>query len=130
MTRSVLIIDNDESLVDLLAFIFEDKGYTVYRAYDGDVGIELALRHRPQAIICDMIMSQMHGFEVLQELRRHPALAGTVVVAMSAKAYKGDIDRARELGATDYVVKPFRMEELYSVVERHVSAQATPPRPA
>ena len=115
----ILVIDNDESIVEFLAYVLEDRGYIVHTALDGAAGMELALRHRPPVIICDLMMGQMHGFEVLQKIRAHPDLAGTVVIVASSKSYKPDMDRARELGASDYLVKPFRVEELLETIERH-----------
>ena len=120
--KAILIIDNDESLVELESFYFADQGYTVYTAFDGTEGVRLALLHQPPAIICDVIMGEMHGFEVLRTLRADPATRHTVVIMTSAKAYKPDIDQARDLGATDYVVKPFRMDELQGLVERHLAS--------
>ena len=61
MDKTLLVIDNDESLVDIESFYFSDQGYTVYTAFDGDVGVKLALLHKPSAIVCDMIMGEMHG---------------------------------------------------------------------
>ncbi len=119
---SILIIDNDESLVAFLAFFFEDRGFRVYTATDGTEGIQLALRHKPPVIVSDMMMGRMHGFDVLQAIRSHPELTRTIVIIMSAKSYKADIDRAKELGAHDYVVKPFKSEDLLAVVERHLSS--------
>jgi DNA-binding response OmpR family regulator len=120
--KTLLVIDNDESLVDIESFYFSDHGYTVYTAFDGDIGVKLALLHKPSAIVCDMIMGEMHGFEVLRTLRANPEMKHTVVIMTSAKAYKPDIDRARELGATDYVVKPFRTDDLLALIERHLAA--------
>ena len=122
MDKTVLVIDNDEALVEIEAFYFSEQGYTVYTAFDGDVGVKLALQHKPSAIVCDMIMGEMHGFEVLQTLRASPDLKHTVVIMTSAKAYKPDIDRARDLGATDYVVKPFRTDELLALIEWYLAA--------
>lgn len=122
MGKTLLVIDNDEALAELESLYFTDQGYTVYTAFDGDVGVKLALQHKPAAIICDLIMGKMHGFEVLRTLRTHPDMKQTVVIMTSAKAYKPDIDRARELGATDYVVKPFRTDELLAIVERHLAS--------
>ena len=122
MDKTLLVIDNDESLVDIESFYFSDQGYTVYTAFDGDIGVKLALLHKPSAIVCDMIMGEMHGFEVLRTLRANPEMKHTVVIMTSAKAYKPDIDRARELGATDYVVKPFRTDDLLALIERHIAA--------
>jgi DNA-binding response OmpR family regulator len=122
MDKTVLVIDNDEALVDIESFYFSEQGYTVYTAFDGDVGVKLALQHKPAAIVCDLIMGEMHGFEVLQTLRANPDMKHTVVIMTSAKAYKPDIDRARDLGATDYVVKPFRTDELLALIERHLGS--------
>jgi len=119
----VLVIDNDESIVEFLSFVLEDAGYAVHTALDGHDGVAQALRHRPAAIICDLMMGQMHGFEVLQEIRAHPELAATVVIVASSKAFKADVDRARELGAVDYLVKPFRVDELIQAIERHLGAR-------
>ncbi len=115
--RSVLIIDNDRELVDLLAFYFEEQGFVVDTAIDGHTGLALALLRRPATIICDVIMDRMHGFEVVQKVRARPELAGTQIIMVSAKSYKPDIDRAMALGADHYVVKPFRCEDLLRLVE-------------
>lgn len=122
MDKTVLVIDNDEALVEIEEYYFSEQGYTVYTAFDGDVGVKLALEHKPAAIVCDLIMEEMHGFEVLRRLREHPDMKHTVIIMTSAKAYKPDIDRARDLGATDYVVKPFRTDELLALIERHLAS--------
>ena len=121
MDKTLLVIENDEALVDVVSFAFSEAGWTVHSACDGNEGVELAIEHKPAAIICDVIMDKMHGFDVLRTLRAHPETKHTVIIVTSAKAYKPDIDRARELGATDYVVKPFRTDELMSLVERHLA---------
>jgi DNA-binding response OmpR family regulator len=122
MDKTVLVIDNDEALVEIESFYFSEQGYTVYTAFDGNEGVRLALQHKPAAIVCDLIMGEMHGFEVLQTLRANPDMQRTVVIMTSAKAYKPDIDRARDLGASDYVVKPFRTDELLALIERHLAS--------
>lgn len=119
--RSILIVDNDASLVAFLAFFLDDRGFTVYTAHDGSAGLELARRHKPHLVISDMMMGQVHGFELIQQIRADPQLARTPVIIMSAKSYKSDIDRARALGATDYVVKPFKTEDLLELVERYLA---------
>jgi DNA-binding response OmpR family regulator len=129
MDKTLLVIDDDKLTVKLELRFFSAKGYTVYSASDGDVGVELALRHKPSAILCDVLMGAMHGFEVLSTLRQHPDMKQTAIIMTSAKAYKPDIDRARLLGATDYVVKPFHLNELLAVVERHLASFGQqPPR--
>ena len=115
--RSVLIIDNDREIVDLLSFFFEEHGFVVDSAVDGHTGVALAQLRRPDVVICDIIMDRMHGFEVIQKLRARPELADTLVIMVSAKAYKPDMDRAKALGADHFVVKPFRCDDLLKLID-------------
>jgi DNA-binding response OmpR family regulator len=115
--RSVLIIDDDRELVDLLSFYFEEHGFVVDTAVDGHTGVALARLRKPDVVICDIIMEHMHGFEVLQKLRARSELAATLIIMVSAKAYKPDVDRARALGANHFVVKPFRCDDLLRLIE-------------
>jgi len=121
MDKSLVVIENDEALLDMTAFYFSEQGWEVHTAPDGHLGVALALEKRPTAIICDIIMGEMHGFDVLRALRSKPETKNTVIIITSAKAYKPDIDRALELGATAYVVKPFRTDELHALIERHLA---------
>ena len=123
MGKTLLVIDNDEALADLESFYFSENGYTVYTAYDGNEGVKLALEHQPDVIICDLVMGEMHGFDVLRTLRANEQIKDTIIVMTSSKAYKPDIDRALELGATDYVVKPIQTDELKALIERHLAAR-------
>lgn len=122
--RSVLIIDNDREIVDLLAFYFEEHGYLVDTAIDGHTGVALAQLRKPDVVICDVIMDRMHGFEVVQKLRARPELASTLVIMVSAKSYKPDMDRALALGADHFVVKPFRCDDLLTLVEASAAVSA------
>jgi DNA-binding response OmpR family regulator len=117
---TILIIDNDASLVAFLAFFFEDKGFTVYTADDGTEGVALAHLHKPRIILSDVMMGRLHGFDVLVQLRAEPELRDAIIIMMSAKSYRSDIERARALGATDYVIKPFKTEELFALVQRRL----------
>jgi DNA-binding response OmpR family regulator len=115
--RTVLIIDNDRDIVDLLAFFFEEQGYSVDTAVDGHTGVALAQLRRPDVVICDIVMDRMHGFEVIEKLRARPEFARTLLIMVSAKTVKADMERARALGADHFVVKPFRCEDLLRLVE-------------
>ena len=122
--RSVLIIDNDREIVDLLSFYFEEHGFAVESAVDGHIGVAAALLRKPDVIICDLIMDRMHGFEVIQKVRARPELAGTLIIMISAKAYKPDMDRAEALGADRFVVKPFRCDDLLRLINEAAAAAA------
>ena len=118
MAESVLIVDNDPSTVELFTLVFQQEGYTVHSALDGAAGLALASAHRPQVIVVDLLMDRMDGFQVLQAVRAQPELAGAVVIVVSAKSYKPDIVRAKELGADSYLVKPILPEDLLAAVRQ------------
>jgi DNA-binding response OmpR family regulator len=115
--RSVVIIDNDREIVDLLSFYFEEKGFAVDTAVDGHTGVALVQLRKPDVVICDLVMDRMHGFEVIQKLRARPELANLLLIIVSAKAFKPDMDRARALGADHFVVKPFRCDDLLRLID-------------
>jgi phosphoribosyl 1,2-cyclic phosphodiesterase/CheY-like chemotaxis protein len=126
MTDSVLIIENDPSTRDLFSVLFQRAGFTVYAAPDGAEGLTLAAAHKPDVIICDLLMERMDGFQVVQAIRANPELARATIIVVSAKSYRPDIVRARELGADDYLVKPIVLDELLATVQR--SREARTPR--
>jgi DNA-binding response OmpR family regulator len=115
--RSVVIIDNDREIVDLLAFYFEEHGFAVDTAVDGHTGVALVQMRNPDVVICDLVMDRMHGFEVIQKLRARPEHANLLLIIVSAKAFKPGMDRARALGADHFVVKPFRCDELLRLID-------------
>ncbi len=121
MEHSILVIDNDQSAVELLSVFFQQHDFSVYTALDGATGVALARAHKPAVIICDILLDQMHGFEVIQNIRAHPELSRAIVIVISAKSYKPDIDRAKALGANEYLVKPINVDELLTSVERHLA---------
>jgi phosphoribosyl 1,2-cyclic phosphodiesterase/ActR/RegA family two-component response regulator len=118
MTESVLVIDNDASTVELLSYLFQQEGFTVYTALDGAEGVALATSHTPDVIVCDLLMERMDGFQVLRAIRANPELSHSVVIVVSAKSYKPDIVRAKDLGADAFLVKPFDSHELLATVNR------------
>ncbi|HSE92536.1 MAG TPA: response regulator [Methylomirabilota bacterium] len=123
MSDSVLVIDNDPNIVELLSYFFERRGYTVHTAMDGTEGLRQAIAHRPDVVICDVIMEPVHGFQVLEDIRARRELDDTVVIMVSAKSFRPDIERALQLGADDYVVKPFLMDELLLTVQQRCVAR-------
>lgn len=119
-----LVVDDEDSLRRLLVLRFEQEGFSVSSADNGKDGLRIAEEEKPHVIILDIIMPQMHGFEVIQKIRQNPALDKTVVVMTSAKSYKPDIDAARRLGADDYCIKPTDFDDLVDVVRRHMKQRA------
>ena len=121
----VLIIDDDPTLRRLEQVVFERDGFEVSLASDGSEGVRLALMNPPNIIILDIMMEGLHGFEVCKMLRANSSMRHTAIIVISGKAYKQDIDRAMELGADSYLVKPFSPKELFKIAVEHMNERAS-----
>jgi DNA-binding response OmpR family regulator len=119
--RKVLIIDDDPSLRRLVQVVFEREGFDVSLAGEGSEGVRLALMNPPHIIILDIMMEGLHGFEVCKMLRANSSIRRTAIIIMSGKSFKPDIDKAIELGADSYVVKPFSPKELLKTAIEHMN---------
>ena len=100
---------------------FVKKGFTVLEADNGLDGLTVAEAEKPDLVLLDLIMPGMHGFAVCKQLRENPALDKTTIVITSSKSYKPDIDKALELGADAYVIKPVEFDELFQIASEKMS---------
>ena len=116
MNKKVLIVDDEDFLRSFYSHYFVNKGFTVLEADNGLDGVSIAESEKPELILLDLIMPGLHGFAVCKQLREDPAFDNTTIVITSAKSYKPDIDKALELGADAYVIKPVEFDELYQIV--------------
>lgn len=107
MPKTILVADDDPVILGLLEVNFEMEGYSVVTAEDGAVALERARASKPDVIILDVMMPKLTGHEVAAALKADPALADIPVIFVSAKAQGADVTRGMELGAADYVTKPF-----------------------
>src|SRR6516164_8691991 len=117
--KTVLVVDDEQDILDLVRFRLEHDGYRVITASDGQAGLTLAQTERPDLCILDVMMPKLSGLEVLANLRADPSTADTRVILLTARGQDADVDRGFELGANDYVTKPFSPKEL----RRRVHAQ-------
>jgi two-component system phosphate regulon response regulator PhoB len=108
----VLVIDDEPTILELLRINFEMGGFEVVSAADGNAGLTKARDHQPDLVVSDIMMPGLDGLEVLKRLRTDPSTADLPVILLSAKAQKADVQRGFELGADDYVTKPFDPLEL------------------
>lgn len=114
----ILVCDDDELLVDLLEYRLAARGFEVIVARDGLQAVSIADEQKPDAIILDMMMPGLDGNRVLNHLRSNDATAKIPVVMLTARKNEQDIVGALELGANDYLVKPFIPEELITRLSR------------
>ncbi|NMB74241.1 MAG: response regulator transcription factor [Myxococcales bacterium] len=114
MSESILIVEDDPAIAKGLSHNLRFEGFSVYSAADGERGLELALEKKPDLVLLDLMLPKQNGLEVLRELRR---LGSDVpVIVLTAKGEEHDKVRGLELGADDYVTKPFSLKELLARV--------------
>jgi DNA-binding response OmpR family regulator len=130
MPKTILVIDDEPELVKLLDYNLSKAGYLVISARDGESGLAAARKHAPDAIILDIMMPGVDGWEVCKRLRQDPATAALPLLMLTAKGEEGDRVLGLELGADDYVTKPFGVRELIARVKallRRLEAAAASP---
>jgi DNA-binding response OmpR family regulator len=120
--NTILVCDDDELLVDLLDYRLKGRGFEVLIARDGGQALEIAAARKPDAIVLDAMMPVMDGYQVLRRLRADPATSTIPVIMLTARKLERDIVGALQLGANDYLVKPFIPEELMSRLSRLLAA--------
>lgn len=133
MTQKVLIIEDDEDLQRLMALNARSQGYEVFRALNGNDGISLARRERPQVVLLDLMLPDMSGVDVCRQLRSDESFKQTAIIIVSARTEEIDRVVGFELGADDYVVKPFSVRELMlriKAVSRRLKAGTAQTLPA
>lgn len=112
--KTVLIVEDDVAIVDLLEIHIKDLDYHILKAFDGETGLELALKHKPDLMILDVSMPKMDGFQVCQRVRSQQ---NTPIIMLTAKSEEIDRVIGLELGADDYITKPFSVRELIARVK-------------
>ncbi|MCZ7603990.1 MAG: response regulator transcription factor [Melioribacteraceae bacterium] len=112
MKKKILIIEDNLRLLENIKDILEEENYEVQTAADGSKGIELALQSPPDIIICDIVLPNIDGFEVLQEISTNDSTRNIPFIFLTAKAGKEDLRQGMRLGAADYIFKPFEFSDL------------------
>ena len=117
--EKVLVVDDDVRNVFALTSVLEQHGLSVLYAENGREGIEMLEQHEDVALVLmDIMMPEMDGYATTAQIRRMPQFSGLPIVALTAKAMKGDQDKSIEAGASDHVTKPVETERLLSVMQR------------
>ncbi len=119
--RTVLIIEDDTALRENTAELLELENYNVIMAANGNEGIELAQLHVPDIIVCDIMMPEKDGYQVLEELTKENKTCHIPFIFLSAKTEHKEVRRGMDLGADDYITKPFLEEELISAIESRLA---------
>ena len=121
--KKILIIEDEKALAEEVCEILAFEGYDVLLAENGKIGIEMAIEHHPDLILCDIMMPVMDGIRVIYELKAHEETTLIPFIFMSALAERQSIRNGMDLGADDYLVKPFSHDELLQTIETRLKKQ-------
>ena len=124
--QRVLIVEDEKNIVDILRFNLRKEGYDTQEAYDGEVGLALALQEAPDLILRDLMLPKMNGFEVCKRLRDQGR--STPVIIITAREAEKDKILGLDLGADDYITKPFSIRELMARVKANIRRAAMAPQ--
>jgi len=125
-TKKVLVVDDNEDIRNLISIILTGESYGVLSVESGTIALEVYQDFKPHLILLDIMMPGISGFDVLEKIRdiRNPKLNSVPIVMITAKSLTDDIDKAIRLGATSYIVKPFRAESLKQKVIDNLAPNA------
>ena len=120
--KRVLIVEDEKNIVDIIRFNLDREGYEVLEAYDGEAGLALARAEKPDLILLDVMMPKMMGFDVCRALRAEGD--NVPVIILTAREEEEDKVLGLEIGADDYITKPFSMRELIARVRANIRRTA------
>jgi two-component system sensor histidine kinase/response regulator len=123
MTKILVVEDEEQIRTEVMDWL-QFEGYTVIGAENGLLGIEAAIRETPDLILCDVVMPEMDGHQVLLEVRSNPFLSHTPFIFLTARASRDAVREGMDLGADDYITKPFTLDEILSAVGSRLEKQA------
>ncbi|MCR8844422.1 response regulator YycF [Paenibacillus sp. SC116] len=124
MYGKILVVDDEQPIADILKFNLEKEGYEVVCAFDGNQAVELALSEKPDLILLDLMLPGKDGMDVCREVRQHRHMP---IIMLTAKDTELDKVLGLEMGADDYVTKPFSTRELLARVKAHLRRQKADP---
>lgn len=127
MAERILVVDDEPDIVELLEYNLRDAGYTVVSARDGASALAEVKRHKPDLVVLDVMLPDISGTEICKRLRRDPLTAHVPILMVTAKGQEIDRVVGFELGADDYVVKPFSPREIVLRVGAVLRRASTPP---
>ena len=131
MKKTVLIVEDEKNIVDILRFNLQREGYNTFEAYDGETGLSLAREHKPDLILLDVMLPRMIGFDVCKALRDEGD--NVPIIILTAREEEEDKILGLEIGADDYITKPFSVRELMARVKANIrrsKVTAAAPAPA
>ena len=116
VVRTILIADDDEDILALVHRALSESGYEVLLARDGATALTTARERKPALALVDIAMPELDGYEVTSALKNDPATKDTIVILFTARSEASDVEKGYDVGADDYIMKPFTLKTLQSRV--------------
>jgi DNA-binding response OmpR family regulator len=110
--KKILIADDNENIRDALAYLLEDEGFQLWIAKDGVDALQKARDVHPDILLLDIMMPKMNGYDVCRAIKKDPELKNIYIIMLTAKGQVAEQERGKEVGANEYVVKPFSPREI------------------
>jgi two-component system response regulator VicR len=118
LDKTILIVEDEKNIVDILTFNLKREGYLTLEAFDGETGLRLALERDPDLVLLDVMLPKLNGFDVCRRIREERC--AVPVLMLTAREEEADKVMGLELGADDYITKPFNMRELLARVRANI----------
>src|SRR6186997_2712676 len=115
--KSILVIEDNKDIRENTAEILDLAGYKTFTAENGKKGVDIAVKEKPDVIVCDIMMPELDGYGVLHMLRKNETTQAIPFIFLTAKTERTDFRKGMEMGADDYITKPFEDIELLNAVE-------------
>ena len=115
--KKILVADDNENIREALTYLLEDEGYQLWLAKDGAETIKKVKEFRPDILFLDIMMPEINGYDVCRTIKSDPVLKDTYVIMLTAKGQVAEQERGKEVGADEYIVKPFSPMEILTRIK-------------
>ncbi|REG32896.1 response regulator receiver domain-containing protein [Archangium gephyra] len=119
--KKILLVDDSQTVLLMHQLLLADRGYELLTARDGQDAVETAMAERPDIIFMDVLMPRVDGFAACQELRAHESTRDIPIIMVTTRSEPQNVQRGFESGCSDYITKPFNVNELLDKLERYLS---------
>lgn len=117
MSKKVVLIEDEPDIAEVIEYNLSREGYKVFLAYSGLKGLEIVKRERPEVVLLDLMLPELDGIEVCRRIRENPMTRSLPIIMVTAKGEESDVVLGLELGADDYIIKPFSPRELIARIK-------------
>ena len=125
--KRILIVDDEPNIVMTLDYALQKNGFKVFIARNGFEALEIADKEIPDLVLMDVMMPDMDGYETFEKLKTNIKLQNTKLIFLSAKDKQSDIDKGLEMGADDYITKPFSIKKVIKAIENELKSNGSRP---